>query len=103
MNMEEPEKSGGYLGGGNPMLSPEDGKTVVYSANITMDKETGIGNWTEEQFIHAVRFGQRPDGKPLRQPMAPFSALTDEEASAIWAYLQTAPPIRNEVSRNWGE
>ena len=103
MNIEEPEKSGGYLGGGNPMLSPEDGKTVVYSANLTMDKETGIGNWTEEEFIKAVRFGQRPDGKPLRQPMEPFSALSDEEVSAIWAYLQTAPPIRNEVARNWGE
>ena len=101
MNIEEPEKSGGYLGGGNPMISPEDGKTVVRSANITMDKETGIGNWTEEQFIQAVRFGQRPDGKPMRQPMAPYSALSDEEVSAIWAYLQTAPPIRNEVERNW--
>ncbi|MCB0561506.1 MAG: cytochrome c [Lewinellaceae bacterium] len=103
MNIEEPEKSGGYLGGGNPMLSPEDGKTVVYSANLTMDKETGIGNWTEEEFIKAVRFGQRPDGKPLRQPMIPFSALSGEEVSAIWAYLKTAPPIRNEVARNWGE
>ena len=97
----EPEKSEGYLGGGNLLLSPEDGKTVIYSANLTMDKETGIGNWTEADFIHAVRFAQRPDGKPLRQPMVPFSALSDEEVAAMWAYLQTVPPIHNEVQRNW--
>lgn len=102
-NIEEPEKSGGYLGGGNPMISPEDGKTVIYTANITMDKETGIGNWAEEEFIQAVRFGRRPDGKPLRQPMTPYSALSDEEVSAIWAYLQTVPPRSNEVARNCNE
>ena len=101
VNIMEPEKSEGYLGGGNTLISPEDGKTEVYSANITMDKETGIGNWTEEDFIKAVRFGQRPDGKPLRQPMPPFSALSDQEVSSIWAYLQTVPPIKNEVKRNW--
>ncbi len=100
VNILEPPKSEGYLGGGNLLISPEDGKTKIYTANITMDKETGIGNWTEEQFIQAVRFARHPDGKPLRQPMAPFSALSDEEASAIWAYLQTVPPIHNEVQRN---
>ncbi|MCO6475868.1 MAG: c-type cytochrome [Phaeodactylibacter sp.] len=103
VNIEAPEKSEGYLGGGNTLISPEDGVTEIYSANITMDKETGIGNWTEEEFIKAVRFGQRPDGKPIRPPMIPFSALSDEEASAIWAYLQTAPPVKNEVQRNWEE
>ena len=101
VNIMEPEKSEGYLGGGNTLISPEDGKTEIYSANITMDKETGIGNWTEEDFIKAVRFGQRPDGKPLRQPMSPFSALSDQEVSSIWTYLQTVPPIKNEVQRNW--
>ncbi|MCB0569907.1 MAG: cytochrome c [Phaeodactylibacter sp.] len=101
VNILEPEKSEGYLGGGNLLLSPEDGKTVIFSANITMDKETGLGDWTEEDFIQAVRFARRPDGKPLRQPMVPFSALSDEEASAIWAYLQTVPKIHNEVDRGW--
>ena len=49
MNIMEPEKSVGYMGGGNQTLD-SDGK-VVATANITMDPETGIGKWTEEQFV----------------------------------------------------
>lgn len=96
-----PENSAGFMGGGNLLIDPTDGKTLIYSANITMDKQTGIGNWTEAEFSNAVRFGQRPDGKPLRPPMMPYAALNEEEVSAIWAWLQTVPPIKNEVVRNW--
>lgn len=95
MNIMEPEKTPGYFSGGNPMTG-EDGK-VVLTRNLTPDKETGIGNMTEEQFIKAVKYGQR-DGKPaLRQPMIPFTAMTDEEASAIYAYLRTIPAIHHNV------
>jgi mono/diheme cytochrome c family protein len=99
MNIMEPEKSKGYFGGGNGMPNLEG--QIINTANLTPDQETGIGNWTEEQFIQAVRFGKRPDGKGLRYPMTPFTALTDEEASAIWAYLQTLPPLHHEVQRNF--
>jgi mono/diheme cytochrome c family protein len=99
MNMMEPEKTPGFLSGGNPM--PNLDGVVIYTANLTMDKETGIGNWTEEQFSHAVRFAQRPDGRALRYPMEPFAAMTEEEASAIWAYLQTVPVIKHPVERNF--
>lgn len=99
MNTMEPEKTPGYFGGGNPVMNLEG--VVIPSANISMDKETGIGNWTEEEFLNAVRFARRPDGKALRYPMPPFAAMTAEEASAIWAYLQTVPPVRNEVARTW--
>ncbi len=99
MNIMEPEKTPGYFSGGNPMPNLE-GK-VIPSANITMDKETGIGNWTEEQFIHALRFGQRPDGKGLRYPMIPFPSMTEEEASAIWVYLKSIPEINNPVERGF--
>ena len=92
-----PENSAGYYGGGIAMRN-EEGQTVT-SANITMDKESGIGNWTEQQFIEAVRFGKKPGGGLLSRPMAPHSMLTDAEVSAIYQYLQTVPVIKNPVPR----
>lgn len=97
MNYLEPEKSAGFYGGGNPMLN-KSGETVP-SANITIDKETGIGNLTAEQFYQAVKFGQNPRGGPLYYPMFPHTTLTDAEINGIWAYLQTVPPIKNQVAR----
>ncbi len=88
-----PSKSLGYLGGGNKM--PEG----IYSANLTPDNETGIGNWTEEQFVKAVRFGIKPTGT-TRLPMKPYNMLSDSEAKAIYAYVRTVPPIKNAVNRN---
>lgn len=93
----EPEKSVGYFGGGNP-VSDKDGNTAL-SANITPDRETGIGAWTEAQFNEAVRFGKRPDGSGLSHLMPPMPALTDAEISALWAYLQTVPVVKNKVER----
>ena len=89
----DPEKSKGFLGGGNPI--PDLDGVKILSANLTMDKETGIGKWTEEQFIKAVKYGLRPDKISNRYPMLPYTRLTDEEVSAIWAYLQTVPVIEN--------
>jgi mono/diheme cytochrome c family protein len=94
-NIMEPEKTPGYFSGGNPMTDLE--KNIIHTRNLTPDKETGIGNWTEEQFVKAVRFGIRDDQPALRYPMIPYSAMTEEEASAIWAYLQTIPPIKHDV------
>lgn len=92
MNILEPEKTPGYFGGGNDMLR-KDG-TPIKSPNITMDEETGIGTWTEPQFIKAVRFGERPSGVATQYPMVPFTNLTNSEVSAMWAYLQTVPKIK---------
>lgn len=92
-----PEKSLGFYGGGNPMLNME--QELVPSANITMDKETGIGNWTYQQFYEAVKFNKNPKGGSLNYPMFPHTTLTDTELSGIWAYLQTVPPIKNQVAR----
>lgn len=93
VDMMVPENSPGYFGGGNP-LKDEAGLPNP-SANLTMDKETGLGNWTAEQFSQAVKTGIRPNGPALRYPMLPYSALTDDEVSAIWAYLQIVPAIHN--------
>lgn len=92
-----PERSAGFYGGGNPMLNFE-GETVP-SANITMDKETGIGNLTQQQFLEAVKYGKNPKGGPLYYPMIPHTTLTDTEVNSIWAYLQTVPPLKNQVAR----
>lgn len=92
-----PEKSLGFYGGGNPMLNMEG--VLVPSANITMDKETGIGNWTKAQFYEAVKYGKNPKGGPLHYPMFPHTTLTDTEVNSIWDYLQTVPPIKNKVAR----
>ncbi len=93
-----PEKSKGYFGGGNPMPGL-DGK-IVYTANLTPDP-TGIGNWSEDDFVKAVREGIRPDGIPLRYPMVRHPELGDDEVRAIYAYLKTIPAIHNDVPRNF--
>ena len=97
VNSLEPEKSFGYYGGGTAMRN-EEGEDVT-SANLTMDSETGLGNWTEQQFIEAVRFAKKPNGGTLSYPMLPHSMLTDEEVSAIFTYLKTVPVIKNPVQR----
>lgn len=98
LNEFEPEKTGGFFGGGGIMLD-ETGETEIPVANITMDKETGIGNWTEQQFDDAVRFGKKPQGGLLHYPMTPHAALTETEVKAIFAYLKTVPVIKNKVNR----
>ncbi len=95
MDPLQPENSKGYFGGGNVLYDKEMNK--VYSSNLTMDEETGIGSWTREEFVMALRFGRKPDGTTVQPPMAPAPGITDEEASAIWAYLQTIPVIRNDM------
>lgn len=97
INSKEPEKTPGYLSGGNTLQDLEG--NPVLSRNITLDKKTGIGNWTEAEFVRALKMGVRPDAPPMRFPMTPFAALTDDEAKAIWAYLQTVPIIENDVDK----
>ena len=89
----EPEKSVGFLGGGNP-ITDREGK-IILSANLTMDEETGLATWSEADFIRAVKSGLRPKKIANRYPMIPYNFLEDEEVAAIWAYLQTVPKIHN--------
>jgi cytochrome c553 len=78
---------------------PDLNGRVVPSANLTPDLETGIGSWSEGDFVRAVRFGVRPDHSVLVYPMLPMPELTGEEVRAIYAYLRTVPPIHNAVVR----
>jgi mono/diheme cytochrome c family protein len=96
-NSMEPEKTPGFFGGGNA-FADENGN-ILHSANLTFDKETGIGNWSEEDFFKTLKSAQKPDGTFIRPPMTPFPLLRDEELSAIYAYLQSIPTIHNDVKK----
>jgi len=72
-----------------------------YAANISSDA-TGIGNWSEEQFIRALREGKSKglkEGRPLLPPMPWFmyKNMNDTDLKAIFAYLKTTKPVENRV------
>ena len=73
---------------------------VSFTANLTPDKETGLGNWTEEMFMMTLRTGRHEGkGRPILPPM-PFqyvASLTDDDLKAVFAYLQSLTPVRNRV------
>lgn len=94
----EPEKSVGYFAGGNAPLDKEG--RVVLTSNLTPHPETGIGDWTEEQFIKAVKYGMKEGAPALQYPMFPYSRLSDMEVKAIFQYLQTIPAVENKVDRS---
>ena len=80
-----PQLSGGKIPGAPPDFPP--------STNITPDKATGIGNWTEADFYKALRTGRRPDGTEIN-PIMPWKyigQMTDDELRAIYMYIQTFP------------
>lgn len=73
---------------------------VSFTANLTPDKETGLGEWTERTFMDAIRTGRHQGrGRPILPPMpiAMYKNLTDEDLKAVFAYLQSIPPVRNKV------
>lgn len=74
----------------------------AYAQNITPDMETGIGSWTEEQIIDAIRNARRPDGTFMGPPMSFgwYKNLSDTDVRAIARYLKSVPPVRNEVPRS---
>lgn len=73
---------------------------VSFTANLTPDPETGLGRWTLRNFMDTIRSGRhlgrgRPILPPMPYPM--YKHFTDEDFAAIYAYLRTIPPIRNQV------
>jgi len=74
----------------------------IYSSNITSDRETGIGAWTETDFIAAMRTGIAPDGRHLFPafPYTAFTKLTAHDLTATFAYLKTIPAVRNTPPTN---
>ena len=73
---------------------------MSFAANLTPDRETGLGDWTEQNFIEAIRTGHHLGRGRLLLPPMPWPVVaqhTDSELKAIWAFLQRVPPIRNRV------
>lgn len=71
----------------------------IYSKNITPDKETGIGRYTDPEIARALRYGVHPDGTVVYDFM-PFHNMTDEDLTAVISYLRTQKPVHNEVPKN---
>ncbi|MBI1796435.1 MAG: c-type cytochrome [Candidatus Eisenbacteria bacterium] len=71
-----------------------------YARNITPDSTTGIGTWSADDIVKAIRVGQRPDGSPILPPMPwqDFANLTDDEAYAVAAYIKSVAPVAHKVS-----
>jgi mono/diheme cytochrome c family protein len=73
----------------------------IYSPNITPDKETGIGGWTDAQFLAAVHKGVGPKAHLYpAMPYAAYTYMTDADALAIRAYLATLPPVHKQRPAN---
>lgn len=73
---------------------------ISYTANLTPDKDTGLGKWTLREFIATIRTGRhlgrgRPILPPMPYPM--YKHFTDEDMAAIFTYLQSVPAINNKV------
>ena len=68
---------------------------TVYASNITPHPQTGIGNWTDEQVITAIRAGRRPNGERILpvHPYTVFNGMAEEDLKALVAYLRTIPPV----------
>ncbi len=92
-----PEESKGYMKGGMKLKDAAGKK--IFSPNITPDKETGIGNYSLADFQTAIREGITPGGRKLRPPMPKFKHITDNQAAAIFAYIQSLPPAHHKVKR----
>jgi mono/diheme cytochrome c family protein len=73
---------------------------MSFTANLTPDQNTGLGIWTEEMFVTAIREGKHMGtSRPILPPMPwpAFRNLNDEDLKAMFAYLKSLPPIRNQV------
>jgi len=73
---------------------------VSFTANLTPDPDTGLGSWTEQQFVDTLRSGRHLGrGREILPPM-PWPAIrnmTDDDLKAIFAYLRSIPPVKNKV------
>jgi len=87
---------GAYLAGGREL---ETDFGSFYTPNITPDPETGIGNWSEADFVRAVREGISPEGEHYYPsfPYTSYAKMTRQDVIDIKAYLDTVPAVRNEV------
>ena len=97
--LETGESTEKYLGGGNYLVI--DGIGKVWIPNITQDIETGIGGWSDDEILRAIRDGINKQGN-LMMPMMPFGSyqyMSDSDAQAVVAYLRTVPAVKVDKKR----
>jgi mono/diheme cytochrome c family protein len=73
---------------------------VSYAINLTSDEETGIGLWSEQVFVNALKTGRHMGvGRPILPPMPwpSYAKMSDEDLKALFAYLKQVPPKKNKV------
>ncbi len=90
--------------GGSEVGFDIPGLGTFYGPNLTPDKDTGLGKWTDAQVMAALRTGVRPDGRVLApiMPWRSLAMLTDQDAAAVVAYLRSLPPVANKVPGPFG-
>ena len=90
--------------GGSEVGFEIPGLGVFHGPNLTPDKETGLGGWTDAQVLTALQKGTRPDGRMLApiMPWHAFANLTPGDAQAIVALLRSLPPVKNKVPGPFG-
>ena len=86
------KNKGAFMAGGRPIAIPSG---VVYATNITPDRKTGLGAWSEADFIKAMTQGLSPDGKHYYPvfPYTAFTGMTRPDLQDLWAYLRSIPPV----------
>jgi mono/diheme cytochrome c family protein len=75
---------------------------TIYSSNITPDKETGIGNWSDAEFVRAMRHGVGKNGEDLYPafPYTSYALMSTDDMLAVKAYLFSLPAVRAETAEN---
>jgi mono/diheme cytochrome c family protein len=91
---------GRTLAGGN--VVEDNPAFTAIASNITPDKATGIGVWTDDQLVLAIREGKRPDGTLIGPPMpiGLYRGMADADVRAIVAFLRTVPPVSNKAAKS---
>ncbi len=84
-----------FLAGGRPISTPVG---IFYTPNITPDRKYGLGSWTEENFVRAMREGIGAKGEYLYPacPYPSFSSMTEDDRSDLWVYLNSQYPVAKE-------
>jgi len=92
-----------YLGGSEVGFQiPNVG--IFYPPNLTPDRETGLGAWSEADIVKAVRTGVRPDGRMLApvMPYHSYGKLNDADAQALAGYIKSLKPVSHKVPGPFG-
>lgn len=89
------DNGGAVLAGGRKLATPLG---VFYTPNITPDPTTGIGHWSEADFLRALREGVGPDGRQYYPsfPYTSYTKLSDADIRALWRYLRTVPAVHRQ-------